>query len=175
VSLREAVDGTDERVARWARGLPTSWRPVMWLATWLGYPAVQATVLVLVSLLAPTDARLALWVAAASLVVPTVLKHTWQRKRPASAYVEGMVLPSPSFPSGHAFSATVALGLLAYLAVGHVEPVLLGVVLAGLLVLWGLTISLSRLYFEAHFATDVLGGWLIGAVVLVALVVGFRP
>ena len=173
--VREAVYGTDERVARWARGLPTSWRPVMWLGTALGYPAVQAGVLVVVSAWFPADVRVALWTGAASLVIPTLLKRTWPRARPRSAYVEGMTLPSPSFPSGHAFSAVVALGLLGVLAVGRADPLWLGVVVALALLAWGGVISLSRLYFEAHFASDVLGGWLIGLVVLVALVVGFGP
>jgi membrane-associated phospholipid phosphatase len=175
VNVREAVEGTDERVARWARTLPTALRPLMWIATLLGYPAVQAALLVTVSFLVPAGDRWVFLVAAATLVVPTVLKHTWKRARPQSAYVEGMVMPSPSFPSGHAFSAVVALGLLAWYSLGHVDPLAFGIVVALLLLLWGFVISLSRLYFEAHYPSDVFGGWLIALLVLTVILVVFRP
>jgi membrane-associated phospholipid phosphatase len=66
------------------------------------------------------------------------------------------------FPSGHSQSALVVWGRLAtwlkhrWISIG-----------LGLLIF---LISLSRMYLGVHFPTDVLGGWLIGGILLWALV-----
>ncbi len=62
------------------------------------------------------------------------------------------------FPSGHTQNAVVVWGFLA----SHFRHVLAWV-LAGLLIL---CIPLSRLYLGVHFPTDLLGGYMLGAVLL---------
>src|SRR6478609_1265548 len=99
-------------------------------------------------------------VLAASLFLPRVLKHTFRRKRPASDYVAAMRMAGPSFPSGHAYSAVVATALYGYLAVTRLSAGA-AVVVVVLCVVWVAWVSLSRLFFRAHYATDILGGWLI--------------
>ena len=65
-------------------------------------------------------------------------------------------------PSGHAQSAVVLWGFLAYAG----KKRWLWAPAAALMVL----IGFSRVYLGVHFPTDVLGGWLIGAVLLGAAV-----
>jgi hypothetical protein len=70
------------------------------------------------------------------------------------------IVPADSggFPSGHTQSAVVVWGYLACRF--RKQPLWL---LAGLLVL---AVPLSRIYLGAHFPTDLLGGYAIGALVL---------
>ena len=65
---------------------------------------------------------------------------------------------SGGLPSGHTQSAVVVWGYLAYCF--KKKPLWL---LAGFLIL---AIPLSRIYLGAHFPTDLLGGYLLGALVL---------
>lgn len=75
-----------------------------------------------------------------------------------------------SFPSGHAFFAIVFWGLLAYLALTRLKRrSLRRLAFSGSLViiLW---IGASRVYLGAHWPSDVLGGYVIGALLLAALI-----
>jgi undecaprenyl-diphosphatase len=75
-----------------------------------------------------------------------------------------------AFPSGHAMTATVVLGVLLWLlhrhgagrAVRHTAAAVAAVSVAG--------VGLTRIWLGVHWATDVIGGWLLGAT-LVALAV----
>jgi undecaprenyl-diphosphatase len=162
---RRAVDAFDARVALDAARLPRSLAPAMWFATAVGYPAVQSIPLIVVGLVMGGEVALVFGILAVSLTIPTFVKRFAGRARPESEYVAGMRLPSPSFPSGHAYSSVVAFGAYSWLAVTRLDPVwaALVVVAAVLGVLW---ISGSRLFFAAHFGTDILGGWLMGGAVL---------
>ena len=65
-----------------------------------------------------------------------------------------------SFPSGHSSSAVAAYGSLA----AHEKKKKLLWVLAAVL---PLLVGFSRVYMGAHYPTDVLCGWLLGAVVVI--------
>jgi membrane-associated phospholipid phosphatase len=164
----------DAAVDRAAQRVPRRLAPLMWVATALGYPAVQATVLVVAGLLVEGELRTACWVLAATMIVPTVLKHTFRRERPVSVYVNAMRLPSPSFPSGHAYASMVTAGFGAYLAVTRCS----GLAAAGLVIAclgWVAWVSGSRLFFRAHYGTDILGGWLAALGVLVLVLATVQP
>jgi membrane-associated phospholipid phosphatase len=69
---------------------------------------------------------------------------------------------SSSFPSGHAMSATVVYGTVAYLLVRlqrHRWAKVLTVTTAALLIL---LICLTRLYLGVHYPSDVIGGIIVG-------------
>jgi membrane-associated phospholipid phosphatase len=107
-------------------------------------------------------------VAAGVLVVPIVAdllfntgKLVYARPRPLG--LGGRVDSSYSFPSGHATVSAAVCCTLAYvlwregfvgrwtaLAFAVVVPILVGV---------------SRLYLNVHWATDVLGGWIVGLMI----------
>ncbi len=69
-------------------------------------------------------------------------------------------------PSGHAQLSTVVWGTLA-----HASRKAWGSIAAGFL---ALLIGFSRIYLGVHFPTDVLAGWLIGALILACYVLRRR-
>lgn len=115
----------------------------------------------------------ALWLAttcALGTVLQQSLKALLDRPRP--------VWPDPvdsahyaAFPSGHAMTATVVCGLLLWLlhhydagrAVWRTAMVLATISVTG--------VGLTRVWLGVHWPSDVLGGWLLGALV-VAVAVG---
>jgi membrane-associated phospholipid phosphatase len=69
---------------------------------------------------------------------------------------------SPSFPSGHAQNAVANWGYLAYRIRKPVFWVIAVILILG--------IGLSRIVLGVHFPQDMIAGWLIGVVVLVAFI-----
>jgi membrane-associated phospholipid phosphatase len=67
------------------------------------------------------------------------------------------------FPSGHTSNAVVIFGVLAMVAVEHRRAWI------ALAVFVSTTVGLSTIFLDTHWVTDVLGGWLAGALVLLAL------
>ena len=67
------------------------------------------------------------------------------------------------FPSGHTANAVVLYGVLAMMATRHRRAMTVFAV-------WiSFTVGLSTLYLDTHWLTDVVGGWLAGAIVLMML------
>lgn len=106
-------------------------------------------------------------VAVATVLVTTILKEFLRRPRPDNDYTRNMLVRTFSFPSGHAAGAVVCFGAFVY-ATGHFFP---GSVLISMLMVAVLSfgIGVSRIYLDAHYPTDVLAGWMIGAIGLFAL------
>lgn len=73
-----------------------------------------------------------------------------------------------SFPSGHATLSMVGYGILAVLIGRSRLPAMARVGLAGVAVMLALLIGLSRVYLGAHYPSDVLAGWVLGAVIVLA-------
>jgi undecaprenyl-diphosphatase len=120
------------------------------LTVW-GHPRRAGSVIVLVS----TGALLVDW-----------LKGVFARPRP-SVLVELLARPgSASFPSGHAMAGLLLFGTLALmLSVSRLPKAVrvwgsLGTLLVGLIV------GVSRIYLGVHYASDVLGSWLLGTAML---------
>jgi len=71
-----------------------------------------------------------------------------------------------SFPSGHAALAMVAYGILAVVIGRSRLPRPGRAALIGALLLLVLLIGLSRVWLGMHYPTDVLAGWIAGAVIV---------
>lgn len=112
-----------------------------------------------------------LWVAlAGGHVLNGTLKQLFDRPRPGLTYGGELVIlgrtfeypTSYSFPSGHAVTAVVVFGTLAWLVV-RLEPTvrIRRITIAGAVALI-LVIGVSRVYLGVHYPSDVLAGYLAG-------------
>lgn len=103
----------------------------------------------------------ALMIADAGIIY--VLKQAIARTRPLNSIISDSGF---SFPSGHTTTAVVFFGLLCYLTLKSNKTKKFKtwiVVLSSLLVL---LIGFSRIYANLHWFSDVLGGLLLGASIL---------
>jgi len=94
-----------------------------------------------------------------------IIKNIFQRARPINALIPDK---SFSFPSGHVTSSVVFLGALVYLIFRepkHKSRRIFFLVLSVFLIL---LISLSRLYLNVHWFSDILGGLTLGLFILTA-------
>ncbi|MDF3145690.1 MULTISPECIES: phosphatase PAP2 family protein [unclassified Streptomyces] len=114
----------------------------------------------------------AVWLVATcalATVIQQALKAVVDRPRP--------VWPDPvdsahyaSFPSGHAMTATVVCGLLLWLLHHYGVARALWRTAAAVAVISVAGVGLTRVWLGVHWATDVVGGWLLGALVVVLAV-----
>lgn len=167
----------DTEVFRWINGWPESWNPLFQLFSegnkWAWVRVLLA--LVTVVLVARRTTR---WATVAALVswplaneACDLLKAWIGMARPPVALAElNMRVPeltSPGMPSAHSANMAAIAVCFAWLAGWRTAAV------------WGAVAfltGLSRVYVGAHFPSQVLGGWFVGAAVgtLVALVVRSR-
>ncbi|MBA3671694.1 MAG: phosphatase PAP2 family protein [Gemmatimonadaceae bacterium] len=125
--------------------IPLTGAVALWLRGRRGLPIAGAVVL------APTVA-LALFIA---------LKKAYRRTRPHGA--ERLHQRTYAFPSGHATSSATVFGVLGYVlwregCLSASESLVLATAPT-------LLIGSSRVYLDVHWATDVIGGWSLGALV----------
>lgn len=107
-------------------------------------------------------ARAMVWVMGGAIVLENVLKFAFHRARPP----DSLFGPAPhtfSFPSGHAIFSMCFYTVLA-VSVWHAlrSPALramLCIATAGIIT----AIGVSRIYLGMHYASDVLGGYLVAA------------
>ncbi|MDB4888159.1 MAG: rane-associated phospholipid phosphatase [Gemmatimonadetes bacterium] len=107
------------------------------------------------------SARLLLAATAGNILLNGALKLVYHRARP-TVFEWQTVAVSSSFPSGHAMSATVVYGTVAYLLMRLQKHVWAkALTLSGAIILI-LLICLTRLYLGVHYPSDVLGGIIVG-------------
>jgi undecaprenyl-diphosphatase len=107
------------------------------------------------------SARLLLAATIGNLLLNGALKLVYHRVRP-SVFVWQTVAVSSSFPSGHAMSATVVYGTVAYLVMrlqSHHWARMLTLGTATMLIL---LVCFTRLYLGVHYPSDVIGGMIVG-------------
>jgi undecaprenyl-diphosphatase len=107
------------------------------------------------------SAKLLLASVAGNIILNGMLKLVFHRDRP-TVFEWQTTAVSSSFPSGHAMSATVCYGTVAYLVMRlqkhHWSRVLTGTAAVILILL----ICATRLYLGVHYPSDVIAGILVG-------------
>jgi undecaprenyl-diphosphatase len=156
---------------------PTADQIMLFLTT-MGAPLVLG---VFVGLAALALWRRGRWIDALGLVITSGgggivnqgLKALYQRARP-DLFQGPFHFTSYSFPSGHAMGAIVCYGMLAFLGARLLRKRRYRVALVAAAALLILGIGLSRVYFGVHFPTDVLGGFIAGAIWLIVCIESVR-
>jgi len=133
-----------------------------------GWVAIIAVpVVVIVALLLARRWRGAVFAAVcfvASAGAVQLLKQLFGRARPEDMLV---VSDYGSFPSGHAANAAT-IAMVAWVLFPRVWTAILGAV-------WVIAMALSRTFLSVHWASDTLGGALIGAGVVLVLAAALLP
>ena len=98
------------------------------------------------------------------------------RPRPPGSlvHVEHVLPAGSSFPAGHVLNFTVFAGFLCYLAWVRLAPSPLRTILAAMLVAMIALMGVARIHAGEHWPSDVLGGYLIGILWLVATIELYR-
>ena len=96
------------------------------------------------------------------------LKALFERARPPAAY-QAVETLNASFPSGHALLSTVFYLTVAVMMTRAFPKRRLKAYVLGVGMVFALMIGLTRIYLGAHWASDVMAGWCVGAAWAMAL------
>lgn len=170
-----AIERFDVGVLRWLRAHRAPWLDgVALIGTALGSGVAVYVVLVIAGGLLwrsrhHLSALLLLLTLVGGRALIGLLKAFYDRPRPglygAEIQALGMRFDYPesaSFPSGHAITAVVVFGTLAYLVARLERTRRLRRITLGVALLLIAVIGFSRLYFAVHYPSDVLAGFLAG-------------
>jgi membrane-associated phospholipid phosphatase len=104
-------------------------------------------------------------------VTNELVKDVIQRPRPAVDLVDVFaVLKSYSFPSGHVMFYVSLFGFVWYLAYTLLKRSLKRSLLLGFVGSFILLVGVSRIYLGQHWASDVLGAYLLGGLILAGII-----
>ena len=176
------VDRMDGRLGRWPEQFTFDhqWARQGW--TWIGrlfetWPMIGYTLLAVVALALKGHRRAAGWttlVMTSVLVLNPALKLLVARDRPQWDHPV-LTLTTYSFPSGHSSGIAAAAGVAIALALMLVRRRALRRTAVVVAVAVALLVGADRVFLGVHNPSDVLGGYLLGAtLVLVGLLV-FDP
>lgn len=152
--------------------LPGWFNGIMQAVSWPGYGVQGVTLTALVAgSLAFAGLR---WEAIAAMlaglmsgVINTLIKVAVSRPRPDADLVKVFTeLETFSFPSGHVMFYTVFFGFLLFLSFTLLKRSWLRTLLNTLLILLIALVGISRMYLGEHWASDVLGGYILGSLLL---------
>lgn len=162
-----ATQQLDDSILRWTAAHQVPWlRMVMLQVTALGTGVVVMMVVAVAALFLwltrhRHSAALLLVTTSVGIVINSMLKGAFHRARP-SIFQWGTEVFSSSFPSGHAMSAAIVYGTVAYLAArlqrNHWSRVATAIIAALLILL----IAFSRIYLGVHYPSDTLAGMAVG-------------
>lgn len=162
-----ATQRFDDSVLRWIATHHSRWLTIfMTEVTPLGTGAVVLMIVgVAAAFLWHTEhrhsARLLLAATAGSILLNNALKLYFQRDRP-NIFEWQTHAASSSFPSGHAMSATVVYGTVAYLLARLQKRRWARALTLFLAVVMILLICFTRLYLGVHYPSDVIAGIIVG-------------
>lgn len=171
--MREKLHSFDRVISTHVTRLPDYVRLVMEFFTLIGQPpftvGIAAAVLGYGTALGKEPYVVSGWIAIGTIVISSIMKLMLRRVRPRNEYVRHMLFKTYSFPSGHAAGSLVSYGLAAFI-IGIKWPELAIVAWTAAIIV-SFMIGLSRVYLGAHYASDVIGGWIVGAIGLALILV----
>jgi undecaprenyl-diphosphatase len=133
------------------------------------------TILLIYGLGLHWEALMALIAAVFSTAINLLVKDLVQRARPTSSVVNVIAtLNSYSFPSGHVMFYLSFFGFIVFLVFSLLKPSLKRTFLLVFLGLLIALIGVSRIYSGEHWASDVLGAYLLASLTLVAIIELYR-
>ena len=154
--------------------------PVMvTLSTWIGYCGNIGPVTAVSIVCAVILALRKKWRSTAIVLISLgstafcigFMKELFLRARPENAL---LVLPDPSFPSGHAAIAAAFFTVAGYLIATHVKGWFKRELLIVVCVIAAIIVGLSRIILGVHWASDVIAGWSLGIFLATASVLLVR-
>jgi undecaprenyl-diphosphatase len=150
---------------------------LMRLISWPGYSPQSMIVTLLIALVLYLyglrwESVTALLASLFSGLTNQLVKILIQRPRPSVNSVD--VFESYSFPSGHVMFYTILFGFLWYLAYTLLKPSWQRSLLLGLFGVLVLGVGVSRIYLGQHWASDVLGAYLLGGLMLAGIILLYQ-
>ncbi|GAA2754147.1 phosphatase PAP2 family protein [Amnibacterium kyonggiense] len=142
----------------------------------VGMPAMAVLAILILSVRRRSVTPLILIAAAGvgSLLMTIAGKDIIDRHRPPRVDAIPPFESSPSFPSGHTLNATVIAGMVGYLIWLRRHAIAARVAAIAVPVVIAIVVGLTRILLGAHWFTDVLAGWLLGAAWLALVVTAHR-
>jgi undecaprenyl-diphosphatase len=95
-----------------------------------------------------------------SAILVPLTKNLIGRLRPTGHQL--VVQTNQAFPSGHALGSITVIGVVTAVALTMTHARRTRAILVTAATVFVILVGLSRLYLGVHWATDVLGGWLLG-------------
>ncbi len=110
-------------------------------------------------------------------IVTTALRYSIDQPRPSPNLVFVMNEIEKghySFPSGHVTGFMAVLGFMAFLGYTRVQPSWHRNLLLAAYVLFLALVGISRIYVGEHWPNDVLGGYLLGSIFMVLMILFYQ-
>jgi len=160
--------------------IPPGFGLMMQAISWPGYTIQAVIIVALVVILLSAmglrwEALTALFAAGSSTAINYMIKIVIRRPRPTGDLVDVFqTLDSYSFPSGHVMFYTAFFGFLLFLAFILPRRSLQRTLTMVFLALMISLVGFSRMYLGEHWASDVIGGYLLGSLALLLTIEFYR-
>jgi undecaprenyl-diphosphatase len=145
------------------------------ISTWIGsltHWYSYAPIILLLIIIPRTRIRiglpLAITLLTSAALGPIILKNIFAIERPN---INQLIEPGGfGYPSGHSMNAMVFFGMCAIMIISYTNKKSRKIAFTAFSVISIILVGLSRIYLGVHTATDVIGGYLIGCVVICAAI-----
>lgn len=181
VTERDGIAVLDVPVLRAARGLRSPAlngfaAGIAYLFGPIGMPIMAVLAILVLALRRRSWTPVILITAAGlgSLLMTVAGKDIIGRNRPPLSAAVPPFEYSPSFPSGHALNAAVIAGVVGYLVWLRRHTIAAKVLAVAVPIAIAIVVGLSRVVLGAHWITDVLAAWLLGAGWLALVITAHR-
>ncbi len=173
MGIKPFVARFDNAIAKLVGKIPPTFRQALVVITNVGSPGVWIGLLLVVMTLQFIDGSPMVAKTLSVLVlspISGIVKLFVRRSRPQTLYAGSMSIKSYSFPSSHAYVASLAGGYALALLHGAVTWTNWTSSIVGM-ILYVIAIGVSRIYLGAHYPSDVAVGFLLGSLILLAVLV----